>query len=146
VVWDVRQEEHVRLGEVPRWSSPFFEAQRSIVFVPQSGATCEPLLAASHERTRVALFKLDGTLVRATNRINDYVTGIELVHDGKLLVIHCIMWQPISFMHVLRVAEFLAGVQKAADPPCVWQENRDSPMPPVATETHLGRGSGSGAI
>jgi hypothetical protein len=94
VVWDVQQKEHVRLGEVPRWSSPFFEARRGIVFVPQPDAR-KPLLAASHERTRVALFQLDGTLVRATNRIKDYVTSIELVRDGTLLVIHCNVWQPV---------------------------------------------------
>jgi hypothetical protein len=75
-------------------------------------------------------------LVRETERINDYVTDLELVQGGTLLVIHCILWQPVAYMHILRIAEFLSDVDDAY-PPCIWEEGSDSDVDPRATETHL---------
>jgi hypothetical protein len=56
VIWNTRQD--TRMGEIPHWSSPFFGNQRSIVFVPQALPHTDPLVAASHKRSKVALFQL----------------------------------------------------------------------------------------
>lgn len=122
----------VQLGTIPRWTSDFFDAQLSVEFVRHESVN-EVYVVAVHEREKVGIFRLDGTLVHESAQLNDYITGIQLVHNGTYIVIDSIMWHPISYFHIMRVSDLLSG--QNLTPREIWQEGL-SPAPTI-NDTHL---------
>jgi len=119
---------------IPKYQSNFFSKLKILEFVSHP-LTGEVLIVGCPEPSQLGVFNLKGELLHLSGHLGDYIVKVQMVNDGKHLVVDYLIWHPIYFKELLAVDQLLTTPEYQGQ--TIWEEGCSSEVAPTITEEHL---------